>query len=132
MSLFERKHFISHAGLPLEWKVECDALTDDDWETLALMISERCKFSYVEGIPRGGMKLANALQKYCYRSLQSRDFPLLIVDDVCTTGKSLEVQRGGRKDVIGFVVFSRNRNLLPNWCGALWVSGEFSSVTPTI
>ena len=29
MSLFIREDFISHAGLPLTWKVECDALTDN-------------------------------------------------------------------------------------------------------
>ena len=28
MNLFIKEDFISHAGLPLTWKVECDALTE--------------------------------------------------------------------------------------------------------
>lgn len=30
MNLFIKEDFISHAGLPLTWKVECDALSDSD------------------------------------------------------------------------------------------------------
>ena len=32
MNLFLKEDFISHAGLPLTWKVECDALTKKDYE----------------------------------------------------------------------------------------------------
>ena len=28
MNLFIKEDFISHAGLPLTWKVECDALSE--------------------------------------------------------------------------------------------------------
>ena len=34
MNLFIREDFISHAGLPLTWKVECDALSEGDYEAL--------------------------------------------------------------------------------------------------
>jgi len=44
MSLFIREDFISHAGLPLTWKVECDALTDKDYEALAKIVSEKLTF----------------------------------------------------------------------------------------
>ena len=44
MSLFIREDFISHAGLPLTWKVECDALTDNDYEALAKIVSEKLTF----------------------------------------------------------------------------------------
>jgi hypothetical protein len=103
MNLFQLGNFVSHAGRELEWKIECDALTDEDWECLAKMISERCAFGSVYGIPRGGVKLQKALEKYCDPKNPFR----LVVDDVYTTGKSMreEMKHGD----IGFVVFARNR-----------------------
>ena len=50
MSLFIREDFISHAGLPLTWKVECDALTDNDYEALAKIVSEKLTFRDVKGL----------------------------------------------------------------------------------
>ena len=103
MNVFQQGKFISHAGNQLDWKIECDALTDEDWECLAKMISERTQFGSVYGIPRGGTKLANALEKYIKPGHPLR----LVVDDVYTTGKSMrEVMVDGD---LGFVVFARNR-----------------------
>ena len=103
MNLFNRGKFLSHAGLELDWKIECDALTDEDWECLAKMISEKTVFGSVYGIPRGGTKLAKALEKYCDPKVTWR----LVVDDVWTTGKSMrEVMLPGD---LGFVVFARQR-----------------------
>ena len=103
MSLFQSGRFISHAGNELEWKIECDALTDEDWECLAKMISYRIRFGSVYGIPRGGTKLANALEQYI-----TPGHPLnLVVDDVYTTGKSMkDVMKEGD---FGFVIFARKR-----------------------
>ena len=39
MNLFQLGKFTSHAGKELNWKIECDALTDADWECLAEMIA---------------------------------------------------------------------------------------------
>ncbi len=36
MNLFIKEDFISHAGLPLTWKVECDALDENDYEALEM------------------------------------------------------------------------------------------------
>lgn len=103
MSLFQLGKFVSHAGKELDWKIECDALTGDDWECLAKMISDRTGFREVYGIPRGGVPLANALQKYCTNRSKTR----LVVDDVYTTGKSMrDVMQPGD---LGFVVFARNQ-----------------------
>jgi hypothetical protein len=101
--LFQLGKFISHAGNELEWKIECDALSDADWDCLAKMISERCQFGSVYGIPRGGVKLQLALEKYADSTCTTR----LIVDDVYTTGKSM-------RDVMqpndfGFVIFARKQ-----------------------
>ena len=47
MNLFIREDFISHAGLPLTWKVECDALDENDYEALAKIVSEKMTFRAV-------------------------------------------------------------------------------------
>ena len=101
MNLFQLGNFISHAGNELEWKIECDALTDEDWDCLAKMISERTEFGSLYGIPRGGVKLQNALEKYITKGNPIR----LVVDDVYTTGKSMRDVMTGND--IGFVVFAR-------------------------
>ena len=41
MNLFIREDFISHAGLPLTWKVECDALSEGDYEALAKIVVKK-------------------------------------------------------------------------------------------
>ena len=103
MNLFQLGKFTSHAGNELDWKIECDALTDQDWDCLAKMISQRCEFGSVYGIPKGGVKLQKALEKYITPKNPYR----LVVDDVYTTGKSmLEAMNKGD---IGFVVFARKR-----------------------
>lgn len=103
MGLFQLGNFISHSGHRLNWKIECDALTDDDWECIAEIIADRVRFGSVYGIPNGGTKLANILDKYVISGHPTR----LVVDDVYTTGASMEdVMKEGD---IGFVVFARNR-----------------------
>jgi hypothetical protein len=103
MNLFQEGEFVSHAGNLLNWKIECDALTDADWDCLARIIHERTRFGSDYGIPRGGIKLAKALEKYITPGVPLR----LVVDDVYTTGKSMkEVMTG---DDLGFVVFARNQ-----------------------
>lgn len=70
------------------WKVECDALTPDDWAALAYMAVERFSLTFgrVEGIPTGGEPFAKALRPYA-SPLARR---VLVVDDVYTTGSSYD------------------------------------------
>jgi|TARA_B110000902_G_scaffold810_1_gene949 hypothetical protein len=84
--LFEVGDFTSHAGLPLAWKIECDAIRPEWWDGLARMIMDYQTepFSKVVGIPRGGMALAYAMEKY----VTPGDHPWMVVDDVYTTGTS--------------------------------------------
>ena len=42
--LFQIGDFISHAGLPLKWKIECDAISKSGWDALACMIMQYNKF----------------------------------------------------------------------------------------
>lgn len=105
MSLFIQGGFRLHSGAFSAWKIECDNLTDEDIETLALMLSEILPtFGSVEGIPRGGLRIAEALEPYVTNGSP------LIVDDVLTTGRSMETQRAGR-EVLGAVLFQRGPGL---------------------
>lgn len=117
--LFERKEFISHAGQKLDWKIECDNLSDEDIETCAWLIAQKYSFKGVVGVPRGGLRLANALVKY----ISKESNIILLVDDVYTTGKSMQDSLNKLKDygkyVIGVVIFARKEPTLP------WVKSLF-------
>jgi len=108
MDLFQRQKFTSHAGIPMEWKIEMDAISDKEWDCLASMIMDYQKepFSKVVGIPRGGVKLQNALQKY---SEWEPKHPWLVVDDVYTTGTSFREFCTTRETMFAYkwVVFAR-------------------------
>lgn len=113
MNLFQVGKFTSAAGTDLDWKVECDALTDKDWEWAAHQIALKIDFSEVEGVPTGGLALAEKLEFYA-----KPGYGLLIVDDVFTTGKSMEEHRKGRK-ANGAVLFSRTK-FTPGWITPIW------------
>lgn len=107
--LFNSDEFVSNAGVKLSWKIECDGLDDADLQTLAQVISDKIEFCSVYGIPRGGIQIADALRRYC-----SQHGPHLIVDDVLTTGGSMELARQRFDgDVVGVVLFSRG--VCPSW-----------------
>ncbi len=118
MSLFQQKQFTLHSGSTSFFKIECDALTKEDWETLALIVAKTFSFKKVEGVPRGGIKFAKALEKYAD---PDGVVDLIIVDDVLTTGNSMNEHRNGR-EASGFVVFSRTANF-PTWIQPLFIMG---------
>lgn len=98
---------ILNSGKISKWKIECDALSKEDIQTIAFMLSEKLQpFGSVIGIPTGGLKLAIAMEKYITQG------PLLIVDDVLTTGNSMEQMRK-EANAIGAVIFARN--ICPKW-----------------
>lgn len=105
--LFIKQYFTSHSGLSLPFKIECDALTDADIDTLAFLISGRYSFGSVYGVPTGGERLAKALTPYITSG------PRLVVDDVLTTGKSMKQAKTSETD-IGVVIFSRGISV-PAW-----------------
>lgn len=119
MNLFVEQHIRLHSGECSEWKIECDTLTDDDIKTLALMLNEILPpFHDVYGVPTGGTRIAKALKPYA--SGNDTD-PQLIVDDVLTTGNSMEGAKKGilgtspifEPDPIGAVLFARGK--CPDW-----------------
>ena len=117
MGLFQLGAFALHSGDDSKWKIECDALTDDDWVTLAYLIQDRCSFRKVVGVPTGGLALARALEQYAQ---PSTSLPILIVDDVLTTGKSMEECKAQfpNEVVIGHVAFARDE--CPVWIDPLF------------
>lgn len=117
MSLLQRGSFTLHSGQQSWFKIDCDALSDEDIEVVAAIIAEWWpqQFHFVQGIPRGGLRLMRALGKYC-ATVPLGDDPLtLIVDDVLTTGGSMEAARKeirGRSPQ-GVVIFARIKP--PHW-----------------
>ena len=122
MDLFQSVNFKSHSGLNLTWKIEMDALTEQDWFTIKKMIMEITPpFREAVGIPRGGVKLGDLLNEH---ATGKEGDPICIVDDVLTTGGSMEYfltqyQRNRRPfTAIGWVVFARTQ--CPPWVKALF------------
>lgn len=102
--------FTLHSGNTRNFKIDCDALSDKDIEAIAKIISDKLEFSRVVGIPTGGQRLAKALERY-----KENTGVTLIVDDVLTTGNSMEEQynkikeTNKSKDIVGIVIFARGK-----------------------
>jgi orotate phosphoribosyltransferase len=110
LSLIKYQPFTSHSGLNLSWKIDCDSLFDKSIEAIAEIVKDQYDFREVYGIPRGGIRLANALKKY----ENPGSLNLLIVDDVMTTGKSMQSTKESFMEkykwgyrISGFVMFDR-------------------------
>ncbi len=115
-TLFKRGNFISSSGKRLRWKVECDSLSNADIDCLAYVIRQSNDFSKVVGVPRGGLRLASALAPFVSKLAYD---PVLIVDDVLTTGKSMEEMRKTiNHPIIGVVIFARGK--CPHWVVPIW------------
>lgn len=119
MNLFQLGDFTLNSGLKSNFKIDCDALTDDDVKCLAYMISKLVgPFSSVQGVPTGGLRLEEALRYY----QSGNSYGHLLCDDVCTTGKSMNELKNKYLDtplpfrqetVSGAVIF--NRGTCPSW-----------------
>jgi hypothetical protein len=117
MNLFQKVNITLHSGGKSDFKIECDALTDTDFKTIAHLISKKYSpIISVYGIPTGGRKLEQFLKDY---TVDTKKGYILIVDDVLTTGNSMEQFR---KEIIptthldickGVVIFARGK--CPDW-----------------
>jgi orotate phosphoribosyltransferase len=104
--MFNHGDFIANSGKKLSFKIECDDLTDSDIECMAFIVGKKFTFREVIGVPTGGLRLAKALEPYV-----SEKGNILVVDDVLTTGASMEKYR--TPDSVGVVIFSRG--ICPEW-----------------
>jgi orotate phosphoribosyltransferase len=123
-NLFQYKKFTLHSGGTSCFKIECDALTDEDYKTFARIISQKVKFKEVHGVPRGGVPFENALREYATNDNNN----LLIVDDVFTTGGSMEEAKKqfldkGFDEILGIVVFARKK--CPGWINSIFELQKF-------
>lgn len=125
MNLFNWGEFKSNSELTLPFKIDCDALSDEDIACIARIIASKTEFGIVLGVPRGGDRLANALATHAAPEAPCNT---LIVDDVLTTGASMEAakkrlsERTFEKDIIGWVIFARTKP--PNWVNAVFKLGD--------
>jgi len=106
-NIFQLFDFTLPNGDPSCFKIECDHLTDEDIECFARLVGN-ISFKSVEGIPRGGVAFAKALEKY----IDPESEVHLVVDDVLASGKSMTDAMqaafdGGEEVVRGIVIFSR-------------------------
>lgn len=115
-NLFTKQDIILHSGGKSDFKIECDDLSDESIETLAYLVSKQMQFNEVHGVPRGGLKFAEALKPYCSDDVSN----VLIVDDVLTTGNSMEtfavkINKGQEytRQLDGVVIFARQE--CPYW-----------------
>ena len=121
IDLFQKIDFKSHSGLDLTWKIEMDALTPNEWDCISHMIRELSPpFREVIGIPRGGNVLGKLMNRH---GTGKREDPICIVDDVLTTGESMNEFKTKRQwrnpsKYIGWVVFARSQP--PDWVTALF------------
>ena len=119
--LFQEIDFVGHSGDQLHWKIEMDALHSNEWKCIARMIMELSPpFKEAVGIPRGGNILGRLMNKH---GTGQRQDPICIVDDVLTTGGSMEEFRRKRHwrnptEYIGWVVFARSKP--PDWVKVLF------------
>lgn len=115
--LFQCGSFRLASGAASAWKIECDALSKDDWEGIARMAFEVLPpFGSVLGVPRGGVPFAAALSKYATGNANQA---LLIAEDVVTSGKSIEnyrrsLPREPEAGVWGVCLFARGA-FVPKW-----------------
>lgn len=120
MNLFQKQETTLNSGQVSDFKIECDALTDADIECIAYLISQRVRFRGVIGVPTGGIRIAEAVDKYS--EINNEELPTLIVDDVLTTGGSMERLKADcdkyYSHIIGMVIFARGK--CPDWVTPLF------------
>lgn len=115
--LIQLGKFSLHSGETSDFKIDCDALNIRELRAIAYLLSKRLPpFKLAVGVPTGGTKIAGCMEKYYSKSPDAR---ILIVDDVYTTGASMNQLRAEIPEAMGAVIFARNNP--PEWITPLFV-----------
>jgi hypothetical protein len=113
MGLFNYGLYDLHSGGTSKYKIDCDFHSMEDLEGFATLAKDFIpKFGAVVGIPRGGLRFASCLEQYVTEG------PTLIIDDVLTTGGSMEEARKQYPHAIGLVIYARI--IPPPWVKAIF------------
>lgn len=117
-NLFEYGNFVLHSGDKSHFRINCDALSMDELSALAsLIVPNLHPYSKVIGVPRGGVRFAEALD--WYKQIDADGY--LIVDDVFTTGASMNEaawQVPNNTPFQGVVIFARHPT--PKWIKSIF------------
>jgi hypothetical protein len=118
--LFQTGTFKLAAGQESDYKIECEALGDEDWAGLAhIAVKILPPFHQVTGVPRGGFPFAQALRAHVTEPPFDEPPVLLVADDVWTTGRTMKryktqyvtthIATTGQRysKVVGIVAFAR-------------------------
>ena len=140
MSLFHPGEFWSHSGIRLPFKLECDCLTERDLDLFAELIATRLyppnqhSFCRVVGVPKGqpggrdnGGVLAQYVRHHVNLVEDTGEAWTLIVDDVLTTGQSMNSTRFFQfynRLCVGAVIFARGP--CPEWVRPLFTLNELA------
>lgn len=116
-NIFLKGDVILSSGQKSDFKIDCDGLSDDDIKCIAYLISKNIWFKDVIGVPTGGIRLQNELKQY---AIDDHTLPLLICDDVVSTGKSMEKLRleSNQDNVVGVAIFARGKH--PSWIKSIF------------
>ena len=112
MNLFVKQNTPLDSGQTLPVTIDCNALTDTDYECLAIIIGRKLQFKKVVAASGEGLKLEKALQKCC---VEDDTYATLICSDVLTTGETMNNMKENLNDqnVIGVVIFAVG--MCPEW-----------------
>lgn len=122
MRLFSTGRYQLNSGVISPWIIDCRALSEYDWEALALIAMEKFSLEFYGtiGIPKGGLGLSQAMYKH--KSNRLGHAKVLICDDVYTTGNSMNEFRHN-PNTIGLVAFARVKPK-EDWIHAIWTLND--------
>lgn len=102
--LFNHGDFPLRSGGRSSFKIDCDALTGEDFATIAAQVAGRLRWKNTVNCGGASRQFANALDVY---NLPLVELPTLVVDDVWTTGATMRKELNVFGSRIGVVLFAR-------------------------
>ena len=128
LPIFQTGTFSLHSGSDTWWRINAEGLTDDDLRFFAGKILHMPwiaqGFDRVIGIDRGGLRLGDMIREMTIgiNRANTQLHRTLIVDDVLTTGASMEAAKKECKGtIVGAVMICRSDPSTYEWHCPHWV-----------